>query len=410
MRVGLGRIWLAGPLVIVALLALAGCGAVGPNQWQTVGPGGAPITALATDPHIPGIIYAGGSDGATYLARGDHSGVFAPSTTHPSSGPVNVIFPNPYTIGAVYAGTAGGFYASGDYGQHYTAHNGGLPSGANITAITTTSDASTLIISVTQKGFYTSGDGGKSWQAIPATSSVLPANATVQALLWDGAAKALYAAVSDVASGSYVSRDAGATWSHDDAGLPPKTNAYALATLTPGASSVSTATSATSAPTATPASSGPTLFVGTSAGVYARASGANTTGAARWQSVAAGLPPGTVYALATFAATPDTLYAGVGQTVFSTSDGGQHWKQVANDLEHAAVALAVTPGQHAPVVAFAAAGQIARYPAQQGSGDSSVEGTILAAIVIGLMGWYVLGHYHIVPSMSDVRRRITRRR
>ena len=279
MRVGLGRIWLAWPLVIVALLALAGCGAVGPNQWQTVGPGGAPITALATDPHIPGIIYAGGSDGATYLARGDHSGVFAPSTTHPSSGPVNVIFPNPYTNGAVYAGTAGGFYASGDYGQHYTAHNSGLPSAANITAITTTTDASTLVISVTQKGFYTSGDGGNSWRAIPATSGPLPANATLQALLWDGVSKALYAAVSDVASGIYVSRDAGATWSHDDAGLPSKTNAYALATLTPGASSAATATSA---PTATPASSGPTLFAGTSAGVYARASGANTTGAAKW--------------------------------------------------------------------------------------------------------------------------------
>ena len=403
MRAGSGRIWLAGLLVMVALLALAGCGAVGPNQWQTVGPGGAPITALATDPHVPGIIYAGGSDGATYLARGDHSGVFAPSTTHPSSGPVNIIFPNHDSDGVVYAGTAGGFYASGDYGQHYTAHNSGLPSGANITAITTTSDASTLIISVTQKGFYTSDDGGKNWRAIPATSGPLPANATVQALLWDGAAKALYAAVSDVASGIYVSRDAGATWSHDDTGLPPKTNAYALATLTPGAS-------ATPAAPATPASPGTTLFAGTSAGVYARAAGAKTTGAATWQSVGTDLPPGTVYALATFAATPDTLYAGVGQTVFSSSDGGQHWKQVANDLEHAAVALAVTPGQHAPVVAFVAAGQIARYPAQQGSSDSSVEGTILAAIVIGLMGWYVLGHYHIVPSMADVRRRITRRR
>ena len=389
MRVGLGRIWLAGPLVIVALLALAGCGAVGPNQWQTVGPGGAPITALATDPHIPGIIYAGGSDGATYLARGDHSGVFAPSTTHPSSGPVNVIFPNPYTNGAVYAGTAAGFYASGDYGQHYTAHNSGLPSGANITAITTTSDASTLIISVTQKGFYVSSDGGKSWKAVPAGAGALPAKATVQALLWDDAAQALYAAVSDVAAGVYVSHDAGATWSNASDGLPANTNVYALAM----------------APASGTASSAPTLYAGTSSGAYARAGAAAT-----WQARGTGLPAGTVYALATYPATPDTLYAGVGQTVYGTSNGGQQWRKIANDLEHAAVAIVVTPGQHAPTVAFVAAGQVARYPGQPGGGDSTVEGTIIAAIVIGLVAWYVLGHYHIVPSMADVRRRITQRR
>ena len=393
MSVGRWRVWLAAPLValLVVMLALVGCGAVGPNQWQSVGPGGAPITALASDPHIPGIIYAGGSDGATYLARGDHSGAFAPSTTHPPTGPVNVIFPNPYSNGVVYAGTAGGVYASGDYGQHYDARNNGLPPSANITAITTTSDAKTLIISVTQKGFYTSGDGGASWSAVSPPSSVLPANATVQALLWDSAAKALYAGVSDTASGLYVSRDGGATGSRDESGLPSKTSVYALATLpaSGGASSAST----------------PTLYAGTSAGVYMRASGATT-----WQEVGTGLPPGTVYSLATYPATPDTLYAGVGPTVYSSSDGGQHWKQVANDLDHSAVAIVVTPGQHAPTVAFVAAGQVSRYPAQPGVSDSSFAGTVIAAIIVGLLAWYVLGHYHIIPSMADVRRRVTQRR
>ena len=392
MSVGRWRMWLAGLFVaLLALLALAGCGAVGPNQWQIVGPGGAPITALAADPHIPGIIYAGGSDGATYLARGDHSGVFAPSATHPTTGPVNVIFPNPYSNGVVYAGTAGGFYSSGDYGQHYTAHNTGLPSNANVTAITTTTDAATLIISVTQKGFYSSSDSGNTWVAIPAASDVLPAKATVQALLWDGAVKALYAGVSDVAGGLYVSRDSGATWNRDEGGLPAKTSVYALATLpaSSGASSTST----------------PTVYAGTTAGVYMRASGAT-----KWQEAGAGLPSGTVYALATYPVTPDTLYVGIGQTVYASSDGGQHWKQVANDLEHPAVAIVVTPGQHAPTVAFVAAGQVSRYPAQPGAGDSSVEGTIIAGIVIALVAWYVLGHYRIVPSMADVRRRITRRR
>lgn len=396
MSLGRWRIWLAGLLVaLLVMLALAGCGAIGPNQWQTVGPGGAPITALASDPHIPGIIYAGGSDGATYLARGDHSGVFAPSTTHPPTGPVNMIFPNPYSAGVVYAGTAGGFYASSDYGQHFVARNSGLPADANIAAITTTSGANTLIINVAGKGFYTSSDGGASWGAISPTSSVLPANATVQALLWDGAAKALYAAVSDVAGGIYVSRDAGVTWSRDESGLPAKTGVYALASLPAAGGSASSAASAST----------PTLYAGTSAGAFARAEGA-----AKWQAAGTGLPSGTVYSLATFPATPGALYAGVGQTVYSSSDGGQRWKQVANDLEHPAVAIVVTPGQHAPTVAFVAAGQVSRYPAQPGGNDSSVAGTVIAAIVIGLLAWYVLGHYHIVPSMADVRRRITQRR
>jgi photosystem II stability/assembly factor-like uncharacterized protein len=390
MSVGRWRVWLAAPFVaLLVMLALAGCGVVGPNQWQSVGPGGAPITALASDPHDPGIIYAGGSDGATYLARGDHSGVFAPSITHPPTGPVNVIFPNPDSDGVVYAGTAGGFYVSNDYGQHYTARNSGLPSGANVTAITTTSDANTLIISVTQRGFYISGDGGATWRAVTPASGVLPANTTVQALLWDSAAKALYAGVSDVASGIYVSRDAGATWNRDESGLPSKTSVYALAPLPAGSGG----------------SSPQPVSAGTAAGVYMRAAGAT-----KWQVAGTGLPSGTVYSLATYPATTDTLYAGVGQTVYSSGDGGQHWKQVANDLEHSAVAIVVTPGQHAPTVAFVAAGQISRYPAQPGGNNDSFAGTVVVVIIIGLLAWYVLGHYHIVPSMADVRRRITQRR
>ena len=387
MRVSLWRTWLAG--LLLALLALAGCGAAGPNQWQNVGPSGAQITALAADPHIHGIIYAGANDGSTYLARGDHSGVFAPSTTSPGQGQVNVLFPNPGADGVVYAGTAGGFYSSSDYGQRYAARNSGLPSGADVTAVTTLADTTTIVISVTQKGFYVSSDGGKSWKAVPAGAGALPAKATVQALLWDDAAQALYAAVSDVAAGVYVSHDAGATWSNASDGLPANTNVYALAM----------------APASGTASSAPTLYAGTSSGAYARAGAAAT-----WQARGTGLPAGTVYALATYPPTPDTLYAGVGQTVYGTSNGGQQWRKIANDLEHAAVAIVVTPGQHAPTVAFVAAGQVARYPGQPGGGDSTVEGTIIAAIVIGLVAWYVLGHYHIVPSMADVRRRITQRR
>lgn len=388
MRLGLWRVGAFGLMAV--LLALAGCGTAAPaNQWQNVGPTNAQINTLASDPHIRGIIFAGGSDGTTYLARGDKSGVFVTSVQSPGHGPVNVILPNPYTEGAVYAGTAGGFYASSDYGNKYAAHNSGLPAGANVTAITTGADATTLYISVAGKGFYSSADGSKSWKAVvPSTTTAsMPANAVVQALLWDGASKALYAAVSGVGTGVYVSHDAGASWAKDDDGLPPKTDAYALLQLTSGGA----------------ASSGPMLYIGSSSGVYARVSGETT-----WNAANTGLPTGAVYSLATYFATPGLLYAGTGQTVYTSTDGGQHWAKVADGLTHAIPAIVVVPGQNTPTVTFVAAGQIARYPAVAGS-SGGILSTLLLVMIVGAAAWFVLARYRLVPGLSEIRRRLSGR-
>ncbi len=388
MRLGLWRVGAFG--LVAILLALAGCGTAAPaNQWQNIGPANAQINTLASDPHIRGIIFAGGSDGTTYLARGDKSGVFVTSAQSPGQGPVNVIFPNPYTEGAVYAGAAGGFYASSDYGNKYTARNSGLPAEASVTAITTGADATTLYISVAGNGFYSSADGGKSWKAVvPSTTTAsLPASAVVQALLWDGASKALYAAVSGAGAGVYVSDDTGASWTKDGNGLPPKTDAYALLELTSGV----------------PGSLGPTLYVGTSAGIYARANGTAT-----WKAANTGLPTGTVYSLATYFAAPGLLYAGTGQTVYTSTDGGQHWAKVADGLAHAIPAIVVVPGQNTPTVTFVAAGQIARYPAMAG-GSGGILSTLLLVVIVVAAAWFVLARYRIVPGPPKVWRRLTQR-
>ncbi|HKW20248.1 MAG TPA: hypothetical protein VJO13_02645 [Ktedonobacterales bacterium] len=388
MRLGLWRVGAFGLMAV--LLALAGCGTAAPtNQWQNVGPANAQINTLASDPHIRGIIFAGGSDGTTYLARGDKSGVFVTSMQSPGHGPVNIIFPNPYVKGAVYAGTAGGFYASSDYGNKYVAHNSGLPAEASVAAITTGADAATLYISVAGKGFYSSADGGKSWKAVvPSTATAsLPANAVVQALLWDGASKALFAAVSGAGNGVYVSHDTGASWDKDGVGLPPKTDGYALLELTSGGG----------------APSGPALYIGSSSGVYTRASGAAT-----WKSANTGLPTETVYSLATYFATPELLYAGTGQTVYTSTDGGQHWAKVADGLAHAVPAIVVVPGQNTPTVTFVAAGQIARYPAVAGSGGG-IFSTLLLVVIVGAAAWFVLARYRLVPGLPKVWRRVTRR-
>lgn len=393
MSVGLRRICtaiLAAPLLLV--ITLAGCGAVPPNQWQSIGPGSAQINTLAADPYIRGIIFAGGSDGTTYYARGDRSAVFVASDKSPGGGPVNVIFPNPYTDGVVYAGAAAGFYTSNDHGVSYAARNNGLPDGANVTAITTGADAMTLYISVEQEGLYTSGDGGKTWHAVaPAAaggaSVTLPSNATVQTLLWVSASQALYAAVSGADDAIYVSRDHGASWSISTNGLPSKASAYALVEMATGGI----------------APSGPTMYAATSAGVFA------LTGVGdRWQSVGAGLPSGAIYSLATYVVTPGLLYAGTAQTVYVSTDGAQHWAKVANGLAHAIPAIVVAPGQNTPTVTFAAAGQIVRYPAGSG-GDNGILGNLLLLVIVGAAVWYVLARYRLIPSLRDIRGRLSRR-
>lgn len=380
---------MAGLALLVLGLVLSGCGA-GPNQWQGVGPSNAQVSALAADPHQRGLIFAGASDGTTYLARGDRSGVFVESVKSPGGGtPINVIFPDPYTEGRVFAGTARGFYRSGDHGNNYAPHNTGLPSQANVTAITTGASAAALFASVADKGLYSSADGGNSWKAVASAS--LPTHGTVQALLWDNASKRLYAAVSDAGQGVYVSRDEGATWTATNEGLPAKTDVFALLELASGGV----------------VPSGPTLYTATAAGIFARADTADATGA--WQRVGTDLPPGAIYSLATYPGTAGLLYAGTDKAVYTSTDGGQHWKQVADSLSHQVPAIVVVPGQNTPTVTYAAAGQVSRYPAGNGGGGG-ILGTLILAVIVGATAWYVLAHWGFVPGIREVRRRLTQRR
>ncbi len=392
MRVGLWRscTGVMAELMLIFVVLLAGCGRIA-GQWQMIGPANSQINTLASDPHIPGIIYAGGSDGTTYVARGDHSGIFAASEQSPGHDPVNVLFPNPYVSGTVYAGTSGGLSISRDYGLHYAVRASGLPTGASVTAITTGGDGSRLYASVAMSGLYTSADSGMTWTAMtPAAGSSgpamqsLPKSATVQLLYWNTVDKVLDAAVSGTGTGIYASRDAGVTWSPDVKGMPAHTNAFDILTMPAGGISVS----------------GPTLYAATSAGVYARAPGATS-----WQSFSDGLPSGTVYSLAIYAKSPGLLYAGAGKSVYISADGGKQWREVAGGLSHAVPAIVVVPGQNTPTVAFVASGQIARYPAAKASGGG-VLGSLLVLLIVGGTAWYILARYRIVPSYKDLRRRL----
>jgi photosystem II stability/assembly factor-like uncharacterized protein len=261
-----------------------------------------------------------------------------------------------------------------------------------VTAITSGADASTLFAFVEGSGLYTSADAGKAWQVVvpspaSATNTPLPASANVQSLFWDSAAKALYAAVTGSGNGIYVSTDGGVSWKTDNNGLPAKPDVYQLLTLASGGL----------------APSGPTLYAATSYGVFARA-----TTDANWKIASAGLPGGAVFSLATYPGTVGLLYAGTQKTVYSSTDGGQNWQKVADGLTHSVPAIVVVPGQNTPMVTFVASGQIARYPGSA-AGSGGIFSTILLLLIVVLLVWYILGRYKIVPSMTEVRRRLTRR-
>jgi len=68
----------------------------------------------------------------------------------------------------------------------------------------------------------------------------------------------------------------------------------------------------------------------------------------------------------------------------------------------------VVPGQNTPTVTFVAAGQIARYPAVAG-GDGGILSTLVVIVIVGAAAWFVLARYRIVPSLPEIRRRLTRR-
>ena len=107
--------------------------------------------------------------------------------------------------------------------------------------------------------------------------------------------------------------------------------------------------------------------------------------------------------------TPGLLYAGTQQTVYVSKDGGAQWTKVADGLTHAVPAIVVVPGEHTPIVTFAAAGQIVRYPAG-GSGDSvGFISNLLIIVIVGSAAWFVLARYRLIPSPRALLRRFTQR-
>ena len=354
-----------------ALLALlAGCGSQA-GAWRLIGPtSGAHVFAIAADPHVAGLVYAGADNGGVYRARADQQGGIVSGAGIPSDAVVASLLPDAQRAGVVFAGTSDGLYRSSNYGNDWSAFGAGLPRDRAAVALAATSDGSTLLAGEDHGGLYRSVNAGATWAA---SASGLPALATPAALLWIAPAHVwLLGLVASSASPLYSSADDGQTWTPLVSGLPAGAQVNALALLN-GASGAQ-----------------PVLFAATTSGLY-------TSGDAglRWSAVGGELPHGSALALATLPQQPAWLYVSVGSRVYRSTDGGTQWQEVAPGLTAQAQGLAVTQDTRSGPVVFVAAGQVARYPTGIPAGASFPTQLLLALVALALVG----GGYVVMRRM-----------
>ncbi len=168
-----------------------------------------------------------------------------------------------------------------------------------------------VVFAGTHIGLFRSGDLGLTWRlAAPRFSSD-----DVHAIVRDSRTGALYAATHG--QGLLVSRDGGARWRDDSAGLPGH-DLHALA-----------------------------LDPGRGGGVYVWAVGRGllyrAPGTRRWQTLAGVDALTDVESLATNPDDPRRLYAGTASGVWVSEDGGRHWQRPKVGLQTRTAGVAVSP-------------------------------------------------------------------
>lgn len=374
-----GRRWhrLALPLALLTLaLLVGGCAPGSQTGWQGLGPtnSDAVIVSLAADPFQSELVYAGGSTGTVYRARGDTTG--APITSSagiPPNTSISALLPDPHKAGTVYAGTSAGVYVTDDYGDNWRSLGTGLPPNDTLDALAFGADTSTIFAGSAQHGVYVSHDRGQTWQA---TNNGLPLASDIYVLLWDSASHTLFAGTDG--AGLFASADGGQTWTARTTGLPEKAEVFALVEL----------------PSHSLNPNGPTLFLGSAQGLFASTDTGQT-----WSPSGRGLPAGRVLALANDPTIPSWIYAGTDSTVYRSPDGGKNWSGVAPGLAHpiSSIVAIANPATH--YVVFAGAGQLVRFPPAPGSGGD-IFGNIFTWGFVAVL--FLLGYYFIRRTRRQV--------
>jgi photosystem II stability/assembly factor-like uncharacterized protein len=190
------------------------------SVWRSTDGGGSwssaslPASAMgiATDPLVPGRLFAGGYSYSTYpvavvLISTNYGQSWSMVTLDPDTGYTYCTTCDPVHAGTVYAGCAYGLvFKSTDGGAHWDSASSGLPATSYVQALAVNPQNPDIVLAAASDGMYRTTDAGGSWARAGEITmafdvALTPANSALA-----------YCLGYDSAPRLYVSTDSGATW------------------------------------------------------------------------------------------------------------------------------------------------------------------------------------------------------
>lgn len=344
--------------ILIAGFATAASALGGVNNWTRVGPDGGQVYALAIDPLAPTTLWAGTPAGVfkSTDAGGHWANVFTMSGLLAFA-----VVVHPTIEGTVFAvERTGRPWKTSDGGTTWTPSDGGLsPHGAYSAQIVFKPGDPSVVYLVRAGGLFRSTDGGSNWTAVGSWSygaGSLVVDPKTPANLW-------------IQNGGQIqeSTDGGDTWSASSSGLPaggvvalaadpmsPETAMYAVASpdggttyatykSTDGAAHWNLVATSDVLTTVVRNVVGLGLLVAPGQSNVLYASGEDpatydlglyksSDSGATWTRINGSIRTQPPVPLAIPLASPNTLYAALGEGLYATSDAGATWQPINTGL------------------------------------------------------------------------------
>jgi photosystem II stability/assembly factor-like uncharacterized protein len=271
-------------------------------KWASIGPWGGNVTLISADPQNSAILYAGTYGGLYRSTDGGSKWKALNVTSTPFTAEGVAI--NPVHGEIVYASTGQSLvYKSIDSGDHWSPASTGLPSSGTTAIVIDPRQPDLLYAATYGQGIYKTSDAGGSWT--PANKGIEEAYGGILAFAPNDPSELYFLSGMSV----YKTSDAGGSWHK----LPVPEDSYHDIAFDMG-------------------------------GIYLASANhgvlKSTNEGATWEEANTGLPRLpfnniSIASIVTDAAQPDTLYTAVYMDgVYKTTDGGQHWIRLTNELSN----------------------------------------------------------------------------
>ncbi len=363
-------------LFVLTLGILSACtpdtNLLGSGSWQASTLTDQHIHALAVNPNVPQILYAGSEDG-TIFSSSDGGQHWTKRERVPQSPVTLSILAVTPSGKALYALTNTGLFASIDAAQTWqivNTANSGLPADS-YTAMTFNGQKSIYVGTLHHGVFISSSSDDTHWKAM---NNALPHEIAINELTFDNTQHYLWTATS---LGVYRSHKEGATWDALSNGLP----------ITDGVTTIQPAASAGGAAGLVYAGTPHGIFRSTDAGTHWTESG----------QVLQGVP--IQHILLDYRSTnASTLYVGTRFGAFRSDDNGQNWRGIATGFPTNTPVYVLVIGADKASQLYAAANNVYLFPGNGGSINPTRVVTLLLVLLL-----FVL--LFVIAQRSTKRRR-----